>query len=139
MPNRSRANQAEHETVRLDRWLWAARFYKTRQLSAAALKAGKVEHNGQRAKPARTVRIGDTLVVRREQFVHEITVRELRERRVGAELARTMYEESAQSIEQRRLLAEQLDADRRTIRYADGRPGKRDRRQLNQFKRGEHS
>ncbi len=130
-------DSVEHapDAVRLDRWLWAARFYKTRQLSAAALKGGKVEHNGRKAKPSREVRVGDTLVIRRDRFRYEVRVAELREKRVGAELARLMYQESEQSIEQRRLLEEQLEANRRTVRFADGRPGKKDRRVMQQFKR----
>ena len=76
------------EEVRLDRWLWAARFYKTRQLSAASLKSGHVELNGRKAKPAKMVRAGDRLVIRKDQFRYEIEVLELREKRVGAELAR---------------------------------------------------
>lgn len=123
------------EAVRLDRWLWAARFFKTRQLSAAALKGGKVEHNGHKAKPSRTVHVGDSLVIRREQFQFEVEVLQLRDRRVGAELAREMYRESERSIERRQELEEQLAANRRAVRHADGRPDKRDRRLLNRFKR----
>ncbi len=123
------------EAVRLDRWLWAARFYKTRQLSAAALKGGKVAHNGRKAKPSRTVRVGDALVIRRDQFRFEVEVAQLRERRVGAELAREMYRETDRSVEQRRVIEEQLAANRRAVRHADGRPDKRDRRLLNRFKR----
>lgn len=122
--------------MRLDRWLWAARFFKTRQLSATALKAGKVEINGRKAKPSRGVRVGDQLSVRREQFLYEIEVIELREKRVGAELAQKMYRESDESLARRRELEAQLDAERRSMRFPDGRPSKKDRRVLGRFKRG---
>ncbi|KAA3625007.1 MAG: hypothetical protein DWQ08_09715 [Proteobacteria bacterium] len=123
--------------VRLDRWLWAARFYKTRQLSVTALKSGKVALNGRKAKPSRAVRVGDKLTVRREQFLYDVEVLELREKRVGAELAQKMYRETEESLARRRELEAQRDAQRKTMRYPDGRPSKKDRRILGQFKRGD--
>jgi ribosome-associated heat shock protein Hsp15 len=125
------------QEVRLDRWLWAARFFKTRQLSVGALKAGKVTLNGRKAKPARAVRIGDQLSVRRDQYCFDVEVLELREKRVGAELARQMFRETPESIERRRRLEEQLETERRVMRFPDGRPGKKDRRALERFKRAE--
>ncbi len=123
--------------VRLDRWLWAARFFKTRQLSATALKTGRVELNGRKAKPAKMVHIGDALTIRKEQLRYHITVLDLREKRVSAELAAAMYRESEESIEIRQTLQQQQKAQHRAIRFDDGRPGKKDRRALNRFKRGE--
>ena len=123
------------DQVRLDRWLWAARFFKTRQLSAGALKSGKIELNGRRAKPARMVRVGDRISVRKEQEKFDIEVLQLRDRRVGAELAQSMYVESEQSRTRRQELKDQLAAARLSVRY-DGRPSKKDRRALGQFKRG---
>lgn len=136
MPERGNEHVAPAE-VRLDRWLWAARLFKTRQLAVGALKAGKVEVNGRKAKPARAVRVGDRLRVRQEAFRFDIEVVELREKRVGAELAQRMYRESDESIERRRELMEQIAAQRRILRYPDGRPGKKERRQLGRIKRGD--
>jgi len=121
--------------VRLDRWLWAARFYKTRQLSSTALKSGRVELNGRKAKPAKMVRIGDVVKIRKEQLRYEITVRQLREKRVGAELAAQMYEESAESLENRNRLQEQLQEQRKAVRFETGRPSKKDRRDIDRLKR----
>ena len=121
--------------VRLDRWLWAARFFKTRQLSVGAIKAGKIEHNGRKAKPSRLVSVGDRLRIRKDRFRYEIEVVELREKRVGADLAQQMYREFDESVAQRRLLEDQIAADRRAVRHAEGRPSKKNRRELERFKR----
>jgi len=116
--------------VRIDKWLWAARFFKTRSLASAAVAGGKVHVNGERAKPARSVRAGDVLRIRKDQQEFLVTVAGVSERRGSAEQARVLYEESAESIERRKLLAEQ----RRVAAQPQpkGRPGKRDRRRLMQ-------
>jgi ribosome-associated heat shock protein Hsp15 len=129
------ARDHQSSEVRLDRWLWAARFFKTRQLSVSAIKAGKIEHNGCKAKPSRMVGVGDRLRIRRDQFRYEVEVREVREKRVGAELAQRMYRESDESAEARRLLEEQIATQRRSMRHAEGRPSKKNRRDLERLKR----
>lgn len=126
----------EPDSVRLDRWLWASRFFKTRQLAVAAIKAGHVTLNGHRAKPARVVREGDGLRIRRGQEEFEITVAGLAEKRLGAALAQQLYRESGESRRRREELREHLRAEARAARHARGRPSKRDRRQLERLKRG---
>lgn len=125
----------ESGSVRLDKWLWSARFYKTRQLAADAIKGGHVEVNGARAKPARTTRAGDAIEVRKGPFVYRITVLELRERRVSAKEAQTLYSESDASIEARAALRLQLKSQAQQILYDPKRPSARDRRDARSRKR----
>lgn len=123
-------------TTRLDKWLWAARFYKTRQLAADSVKGGHVEVNGARAKPARSVRIGDRISVRKTPFDFDIEVLDLRERRVSAREAQGMYRESQESIDRREQLRLTLRSQARQIVYDTGKPDKRDRRHGRERKRG---
>lgn len=123
--------------TRLDKWLWAARFFKTRQLAAEAVKGGHVEVNGVRAKPARGVRIGDRLSIRKAPFDFAIRVTGLRERRVSATEAQDLYEESAESIEKREKLRLALRSQARQIVFDNRKPDKRDRRKGRDRKRGE--
>lgn len=123
-------------TTRLDKWLWAARFYKTRQLAAESVNGGHVEVNGARAKPARGVRIGDRIRVRKAPFDYDIEVLELRERRVSAPEAQGMYEESQESIERREQLRMTLRSQAQQIVYDTAKPDKRDRRHGRERKRG---
>lgn len=123
-------------TTRLDKWLWAARFYKTRQLAAEAVKGGHVEVNGARAKPARGVRVGDHLRVRKAPFDFDIEVLDLRERRVSAREARGLYEECAASLEKREQLRMTLRGQAQQILYDAKKPPKRERRQARERKRG---
>src|SRR2546423_14552419 len=95
------------EGVRLDKWLWAARFFKTRSLATEAVSGGKVELNGLRPKPSKDVKVGDQLRVRLGPFVHAITVVALSERRGPASAAALLFEESAESIAERARLREQ--------------------------------
>ncbi|MEA3291984.1 MAG: S4 domain-containing protein [Pseudomonadota bacterium] len=121
--------------VRLDRWLWASRFFKTRQLAVGAIKGGHVALNGHRAKPSKVVHEGDSLQIQRGREEFLITVAGLSEKRLSATLAAELYAESAESCAQRELLHEQLRAEARAVRYDRGRPSKRDRRVLEKFKR----
>ena len=122
-------------SVRLDKWLWAARFFKTRSLAADAAGGGKVQLNGDRAKPAKPVKVGDHLVVRSGPYEWTITVVELSERRGPAIQAQSLYEETELSRQAREQRAEQLKAERRTSPdFAKGRPSKRDRRRIIQFR-----
>ncbi|MGH2971279.1 MAG: RNA-binding S4 domain-containing protein [Gaiellaceae bacterium] len=123
--------------MRIDKWLWAARFYKTRSLATEAVSAGHVQVGGARVKPAREVRIGDTLEIRRGTFRTTVVVRALAERRGPATEAAALYEETPESISAR----EQQRSDRRNARPlgADlgARPTKQDRRRLEALRRGQ--
>ena len=121
--------------VRLDKWLWAARFFKTRSLAAEAIAAGKVLVAGDRAKPARLLQAGDEVRVRLGPYEHTIHVRGLSERRGPASVAATLYEETADSIAARARLAEQLRMAPAAFVYEEkGRPTKRDRRELDRLR-----
>ena len=119
--------------MRLDKWLWAARFFKTRSLATAAVNGGKVELNGLRPKPSKDVKIGDQLRVRLGPFVHAITIRALSERRGPASVAAQLYEEAAQSIAARDRLREQHRLAPAAQYDERGRPTKKDRRALSAF------
>ena len=95
--------------VRLDKWLWAARFFKTRSIAREAVSGGKVHLNGHRAKPGRTLSLGDELRIQRGEEEYTINVVELSPRRGPATVARGLYEETEESIERRLLLAECAD------------------------------
>jgi ribosome-associated heat shock protein Hsp15 len=124
--------------VRIDKWLWAARFFKTRSLAADAIGAGKVEVNDERVKPAKPIQLGDTISVRLGPYLHVVRVRALSERRGPATIAATLYEETAESVAARAKLAEQLRLAPAAFVYEEkGRPTKRDRREIDRF-RDEH-
>ena len=115
-------------SVRLDLWLWAARFYKTRALAKHAIETGKVEVDGQRAKPSRTLRVGNALRVGRGDETFEVTVLGLAEKRGSASVARTLYEESEASRLERERLRAIRAAERAGYQPPDGKPDKRARR-----------
>lgn len=119
--------------VRIDKWLWAARFFKTRGLAAQAVAGGKVHLGGQRVKPAHQVRVGDTLQVRRGHEEFTIIVQGLSERRGPASAAATLYSETAQSAERRQAMAEQRRIAGEQRPAIHGRPDKRDRRKVRQL------
>jgi ribosome-associated heat shock protein Hsp15 len=124
--------------VRIDKWLWAARFFKTRSLAAEAVSAGKVELNGERIKPAKLIQLGDSVSVRLGPYLHVVHVRGISERRGPASVAATLYEETAESLAARVKLAEQLRMAPAAFVYEEkGRPTKRDRREIDRF-RDEH-
>ncbi len=123
------------EQQRLDKWLWAARFFKTRALAGEAINGGKVHLNGGRVKPSRNIRIGDRLEVTRGQFVFDITVEALNNHRRPASEAQLMYRETQQSIEKRASIAETLKILNANHPYSDKRPGKKQRREIVRFKR----
>ncbi len=120
--------------VRLDKWLWAARFFKTRSLAAEAIDGGKVHVNGVRAKPAKEVRPGYELSIRKGPYEFIVVVKGLSERRGPAKEAAELYEETPESIARREQLREQLALTAPLA--SEGRPSKKDRRQLAAFKRG---
>lgn|SRR5690242_6071214 len=120
--------------MRIDKWLWAARFFKTRALASNACDLGRIEWNGQRAKPAREVRIGDRLRIRNEAGEFEVEVLLLSEIRGPATVAQTLYRESEASRELRLKAAEERKALMQAGAVPEGRPSKRDRRQLNRLR-----
>jgi ribosome-associated heat shock protein Hsp15 len=123
--------------MRIDKWLWAARFYKTRSLATAAIAGGKVHLNGERTKAGKVVRIGDTLTISRGQLTCTVVVRALSERRGSGTDARELYEETADSIREREQTIAFLKAtalpDNRPL-GARGRPSKRDRREIDRLR-----
>ena len=122
--------------VRLDRWLWAARFFKTRALAAAAIGGGKVEVGGARAKRAKLLAVGDRLRIRRGPFEYSVVVRALSEHRGPPAAAAALYVEDAEGKRLREHLAEQLRVAP-SLRYeGKGRPTKRERREIEKL-RGE--
>jgi ribosome-associated heat shock protein Hsp15 len=123
-----------NDRVRIDKWLWAARFYKTRSLAADAVEGGKVQVNGDRVKPAKQVRPGDELVVRTGVFTWEVEVLSLAERRGSATEAAKLYREAEQSRRAREDKAALLKAERQSSPvHAKGRPTKKQRRQIIRF------
>ncbi len=121
--------------VRVDKWLWAARFFKTRSLASDAVTGGKVTVNGESIKPAKMVQAGDVVRVRLGPYEHTVGIRALSERRGPASVATTLYEETPESRSAREKLAEQLRLAPAAFVYEDkGRPTKRDRRELDRFR-----
>lgn len=118
---------------RLDKWLWAARFYKTRSLAANAIAGGKVDVNGDKPKRARPVKVGDTVNIRSGQFEHHVTVRGLSERRGSATLAAALYEETPASLEARAKMSAHLRALASSGHFETGRPTKKQRRDHSRF------
>jgi ribosome-associated heat shock protein Hsp15 len=122
--------------VRLDTWLWCARFFKTRALAAAAVDGGKVEVNGVRAKRAKPLKVGDRLRLRKGPFVYQLAVRGLSARRGPVAAAATLYEEDATTKAQRERLAEQLRIAPSVQYEGKGRPTKKQRRDLDRLTDG---
>lgn len=123
------------EPVRVDKWLWAARFFKTRSLAAEAVDGGKVQVNGDRAKPAKLVRPGDEVRVRLGPYEHLLRVTGTAERRGSATIAATLYSETDESRTAREKLHWQLTRASPAIDPEKGRPTKRDRRELDHFRK----
>jgi len=122
-------------SVRIDKWLWAARFFKTRALAQKSCEMGRVESNGHLAKPARDARVGDRLKIRNEAGEFEVEVLALSEMRGPAAHAQTLYRETEASREQRMKLAAELKAMQQVEGYLPAaKPSKRDRRQINRFR-----
>lgn len=120
--------------VRLDKWLWAARFFKTRALAAEAIDGGKVDVNGDRAKRAKQIQAGDTVRLRQGPVEWVLLVREAAGRRGSAEIARGLYEETEEGRRRRETVTEQLRQMPTAFSYGDSKPGKRDRRALRRLK-----
>jgi ribosome-associated heat shock protein Hsp15 len=121
--------------VRIDKWLWAARFFTTRSLAADAVSGGKVLVGGERAKPAKLLQTGDEVRLRLGPYEHVVIVRGISERRGPATMAATLYEETAESRAAREKLAEQLRmAPAGFVFEEKGRPTKRDRREIERLR-----
>ncbi|MEW7982421.1 MAG: RNA-binding S4 domain-containing protein [gamma proteobacterium symbiont of Phacoides pectinatus] len=124
--------------LRLDKWLWAARFFKTRQLAVEAINGGKVHINGQRAKPEREVRPGTRLRIHKGSLEWEITVEKIPKQRRPASEAITFYSESEQSRDRREaIMAEEKLLRAAAPRTPESRPNKKQRRMIHRFTRGE--
>lgn len=124
----------ESKSVRLDKWLWAARFFKTRSIARDAVQSGKVQYNGQRSKPSKLVELGASIKVPQGYDLKDVIVMQLKEQRQGAPLAQKMYQETPSS---EALRASNAEARKLSIFHSprpDHRPDKKQRRQIIQFK-----
>ena len=120
--------------VRADKWLWAARFFKTRALAARACDLGRIVSNGHQAKPSREIHTGDHLHIRTDAGEFHVEVRELSEMRGPAAVAQTLYHETDESRELRLKLAEERRAALQQGLLHEGKPSRRDRQQLNRLR-----
>ena len=120
------------DTVRIDKWLWAARFFRTRSLAAQAVDTGKVEIDGIRPKPSRGVRVGDTVSIRKGPYEYVVEVLGISNKRGPAKVAADLYQETEASVAKRAEVAESLKVERATAVSFEGRgrPTKKDRREL---------
>jgi ribosome-associated heat shock protein Hsp15 len=124
------------DSLRIDKWLWAARFFKTRAMASRACDLGRIQSNGVRAKPAREVRAGDKLRIENERGPFNIEVLEVSAMRGPASVAQTLYRETEESRLARLHLAEERKAMQQYAPLPVRRPSKRDRRRIIQFRRG---
>ena len=122
------------DSVRIDKWLWAARFFKTRSLASRACELGRIHANGQLVKPARDVRVGEMLRIKNESGEFQIEVLGLSDMRGPAPVAQTLYRETDESRELRLKLAEQRKAMPRFETTRIGKPSKRDRREIDRLR-----
>jgi ribosome-associated heat shock protein Hsp15 len=123
------------EPVRIDKWLWAARFFKTRSLARVAVQGGKVQLNGTRSKPAKTLAVGDELRIQRGEEVLTVRVQAISDRRGPATQAQQLYQETPDSLAQREAVAAQRQLERDARGGRERRPDKRQRRQIVRFRR----
>jgi ribosome-associated heat shock protein Hsp15 len=128
-------NKAGETRVRIDKWLWAARFFKTRALAAEAVQGGKVHVNGARVKPARALCVGDRLRIQKGRYEFVVAVRGLKSRRGPASEAQQLYEEDVASVQARQSLLEQHKLGLAVAPVSGGRPDKKARRQWQRMHR----
>lgn len=131
-----KADDADEKT-RLDKWLWAARFFKTRALAADAIESGKIEVNDGRPKRGRAVHVGDRIGIRLGPYEHQVVVRALSGRRGPAAVAKELYEETPESIATRERTAERLRSAPPPVFYEGGRPTKKNRRDFERLRGGD--
>ena len=122
------------EKVRIDRWLWAARFYKTRSLAKTAIESGKIAVNDQRTKASKEISIDDQLSIRRGDSIQIIIVRCLTDKRGPAKIAQALYEETEQSRIEREIVAEKRKIARAGYSSPSNKPSKKDRRKITELK-----
>ncbi|HZI29465.1 MAG TPA: RNA-binding S4 domain-containing protein [Gemmatimonadaceae bacterium] len=120
--------------VRLDKWLWAARFFKTRTLAAESIDTGRVEVNGDRVKRSRAVTVGDTIRIRKPPFEQIVEVTGESEQRGSATVAATLYVETGESRKAREVLAAQMKALGPPVFREKGKPGKKERREIDRWR-----
>lgn len=132
------ANQAEHDSgkMRIDKWLWAARFFKTRSLAIDAIDSGKVLVNEERVKPAKTIDVGNLIAIRLGPYTFVVEVLGLSDKRGPAPQAQKLYQETPESIKRRETLAFERKAQAQVVQRGEGRPTKKDRREIERFKSG---
>jgi ribosome-associated heat shock protein Hsp15 len=123
------------KAIRLDKWLWAARFFKTRSLAAEAVTGGKISINGNRPKPSRMVRPGDLLTIRRGPYEWTVTVKVVARLRGPASLAQQLYDETEESVSRREAAIARLKLERSPEFDSPGRPSKKDRRAIERWTR----
>lgn len=128
--------QQPAQEVRLDKWLWVARFYKTRALAREMIEGGKVHYNGQRSKPSKIVELNATLTLRQGNDARTVVIKGITEQRRPATEAVELYEETAESIEKREKMALARKLNALTMPHPDRRPDKKERRDLLKFKSG---
>src|SRR4051812_6080030 len=124
------------DETRIDKWLWAARFFKTRSQATDAVNGGKVEVNGDAAKPSKVVKAGDRIRLRLGPAEYKLTVKAIGERRGSAPAAQALYEESPESVAERARIAAQRRFASAPSYEEKGKPSKKDRRDLDRFRRG---
>lgn len=130
-------NAVENQIIRLDKWLWAARFYKTRAIAREMADSGKVHYNGQRAKPSKLVEIGAEIKLRQGNDEKTVKVTALSIQRVSASDAQYLYIETDESITKRGSITQARKLNALTMPHPDRRPNKKERRNLIKFKYGE--
>lgn len=128
--------QQPAQEIRLDKWLWAARFYKTRAFAREMIDGGKVHYNGQRSKPSKIVELNATLTLRQGNDERTVIVKGITDQRRPASEAVELYEETAESIEKREKMAQARKLNALTMPHPDRRPDKKERRDLMKFKSG---
>jgi ribosome-associated heat shock protein Hsp15 len=129
---------AELDSIRIDKWLWTARFFKTRKLAADAVSGGKVHLNGQRCKPAKEVKTGMLMTITKEPYQWTLTVLAIQSHRRPAKEAVLLYQESSESIKKRQQQADEQKEKHASINHSERehKPNKKQRRQIHRFKQG---
>ena len=131
-------NNGEEKHVRIDKWLWAARFYKTRNIARTMIEGGKVDYNGVRAKPSRIVEIGAKIKLLQGNVRREVEILKIDDIRGPAAIAQQLYKETPESIDTRQKMQEQYRLNALMVPHPDSRPNKKERRELLELKYGRY-